>query len=362
MSNEGLTERDYKILTAGFLPEEMGKLGGYPYVKRSAIHRRLRLVDRNWSNNVETFVQVIGDTVTVWGSLTLKGVTRRNAVSKNLIAYASKENGGERIGEAEYARELANTIKKATSLLIFRCAEAFEIGLYMKEKREPHTLVSVLGAQPQPQPSPVDGLKVSVVDKLLVLPENQPPAPDAGSEPPEPPKHWAHNGGGERINAKMKTLNLTSAEVLQALEPGKTLARLSETSLTEEQVSTQLDVIALAKMPGRKESPAADEGGTAMQVRGSELQVGDLVTSLRQSKPHRVMHILGDTDDGVFAEIIVWQKTNFMTITRQSFQKDMIFSIRRGAKLTDTPASALRQIEDLKTIYAASKRAAQETN
>lgn len=350
MSNEGLTERDYKILTAGFLPEEMGKLGGYPYVKRSAIHRRLRLVDRNWSNNVETFVQVIGDTVTVWGSLTLKGVTRRNAVSKNLIAYASKENGGERIGEAEYARELANTIKKATSLLIFRCAEAFEIGLYMKEKRTPHTLASVLN---EGRSEPPAG---ALPSNVTILPDMLPPEPPSG----DPPKHWAHNGGGERINAKMKTLNLTSAEVLQALEPGKTLARLSETSLTEEQVSTQLDVIALTKLPGSKESPAADEGGTAMQVRGSELQVGDLVTSLRQSKPHRVMHILGDTDDGVFAEIIVWQKTNFMTITRQSFQKDMIFSIRRGAKLTDTPASALRQIEDLKTIYAASKRAAQD--
>lgn len=206
MSEQGLTERDYAILEASFEAHELGKKNEHTYVKRSAIERRLRLVDLNWKNDVDTIVQVIGDTVTVWGSLTLKGVTRRNSASRNVNAWASKANGGARIGESDYARELANAQMKATTALIFRCAEAFGVGLYLKEKTSAPSLASVLN---------------------------------------DTPPHWALNGGGKRIDTKMKALGLKWEDVSKVIEADKVLVRLSETALTEEQVSNRLDEIAL---------------------------------------------------------------------------------------------------------------------
>ena len=42
---ETLTDRDYEILEAAFPASEIGEKDGKPYPKRSAIMRRLRLVD-----------------------------------------------------------------------------------------------------------------------------------------------------------------------------------------------------------------------------------------------------------------------------------------------------------------------------
>lgn len=62
---------------------------------------------------------------------------------------------------------------------------------------------------------------------------------ETGVEP-----HWALNGGGVRINDQMKRLGLAWADVAKAIEPGKPLLRLSDTTLNEDQVSIRLDEIA----------------------------------------------------------------------------------------------------------------------
>lgn len=366
MTEQGLTERDYKILTAGFLPEEMGKNSKYDYIKRSAIHRRLRLVDRNWSNDVDTYVQVIGDTVTVWGTLTIKGVSRRNCASKNLVAYASKENGGEHISEAEYARELANTIKKATSSLIFRCAEAFEIGLYMKEKRTPHTLASVLN-EGKPEPKPSGPLPANVTTLPTTTPPvTESPAPDA-PPPPDPPKHWALNGDGERIKKRMNDLGLTGVEVLAALEPDKVLAKLSDTSLTYENVYRRLDEISAQKITDelerkRQAQPPSQKGDEPFNVPCKDLRAGDLLYGLsgRNGKPARLMYCLGDTEDGVFSEWIVWRQTQYATAERLPFEKTLTFKILRVDDLAAPPDFILAQVEDLKDSHARFSRKSQK--
>lgn len=205
MSEQGLTARDYAILEAAFDASEIGTKDKHSYVKRSAIERRLRLVDPNWKNDIDTFVQVIGDTVTVWGSLTLKGTTRRNSASKNVSAWASAANGGERISDAAYSRELANAIMKANTALIFRCAEAFGVGLYLKEKTAAPSLASVLD---------------------------------------DTPKHWSAGPGGERIKALMTELKLDNAAIKETLEPGKTLTKWGDVALSEDQVILRLKEIA----------------------------------------------------------------------------------------------------------------------
>lgn len=60
-------------------------------------------------------------------------------------------------------------------------------------------------------------------------------------------QHWALNGGGTRINEKMKSLKLSWDDVKAAIEPGKTLDRLSDTTLLEWQVDARLKEIAGAE-------------------------------------------------------------------------------------------------------------------
>ena len=213
---EGLTPRDYAILEAAFLPAELGKKSGHTYVKRSAIMQRLRLVDPGYETRVDTAaVQIIGDVVTVCGSLTLKGITQHNTCSKNVECWRKKDpndasKGYVRVDEYEYARELANAIMKAATGLLHRCAASFGVGVYLVEKRDAPSLASVLNPQPD---------------------------------------HWALNGGGERVNARIKALGLNVSSVLLTLEPGKSLNRLSQTTLTEDQVMARLDELAKKDKP-----------------------------------------------------------------------------------------------------------------
>lgn len=245
-----LTERDYKILTAGFLPEEIGTVGGHPYIKRSAIHRRLRLIDPAWSNHVETYIQVDGDTVTAWGSITLKGVTRYNCATKKVNCWASKENGGARFSDADVARELANAKMKAVSALIFRCAEAFEIGLYLKEKRTPHTLASVLNesqdSQQKPaQPSPSGSPSPAPTEPPAQSTGTRLGAPSAAPAPAAPAKQkWTTNGGVPIFNKRMEELGLTFDDVCAVLEPGRLLTNITDISLSLEDTLKALPQIA----------------------------------------------------------------------------------------------------------------------
>lgn len=59
-------------------------------------------------------------------------------------------------------------------------------------------------------------------------------------------KHWALNGGGQRISALMKTLNLKWDEVKSSIESGVALEKLSDTTLLEWQVEARLREIAEA--------------------------------------------------------------------------------------------------------------------
>lgn len=53
---------------------------------------------------------------------------------------------------------------------------------------------------------------------------------------PAQPRHWAFNGGGERINARLKARGLAWDAIRAHIEPGRELERLSDTRLTEAEV------------------------------------------------------------------------------------------------------------------------------
>lgn len=207
---QGLTPRDYAILEAAFDASEIGAKDRQPYVKRSAIMRRLRLVDPGYFPDIIPHVEHVGDTVTVWGTLTLKGVKHTASSSVYINAWRKEDPKADksayvRVNDFEYARELASAQKKAATLLLFRCAETFGLGLYLKEKVSAPSLASVLD---------------------------------------DTPKHWSAGPGGERIKALMTELKLDNAAIKETLEPGKTLTKWGDTTLTEEQVSVRLKEIA----------------------------------------------------------------------------------------------------------------------
>lgn len=56
--------------------------------------------------------------------------------------------------------------------------------------------------------------------------------------------HWGANGGGQRFNDRMHAHNLQPAYVLAELEPGRTLTRLSDTTLSESAALARLDELA----------------------------------------------------------------------------------------------------------------------
>lgn len=57
-------------------------------------------------------------------------------------------------------------------------------------------------------------------------------------------KHWALNGGGQRIQALLNKHRLKWEDVKGSIEPGKTLEKLSDTALLEWQVEARLNEIA----------------------------------------------------------------------------------------------------------------------
>ena len=68
---------------------------------------------------------------------------------------------------------------------------------------------------------------------------------------PAPPahKHWATNGGGQRVAAQMNTLGLTWAQIADHIEPGRSLNRMSETTLTEAEFAQRLTALAAPPEP-----------------------------------------------------------------------------------------------------------------
>jgi hypothetical protein len=56
--------------------------------------------------------------------------------------------------------------------------------------------------------------------------------------------HWALNGGGRRFQQRMAELGLKWEHVNQSLEPGKTLEKLSDTTLEDWQALARLDELA----------------------------------------------------------------------------------------------------------------------
>lgn len=61
---------------------------------------------------------------------------------------------------------------------------------------------------------------------------------------PQPDIHWVFAGGGDRLLARAEELNITKAALLNGLQPGTRIERLSDCTLTEAEAMARLDVLA----------------------------------------------------------------------------------------------------------------------
>jgi len=83
--------------------------------------------------------------------------------------------------------------------------------------------------------------------QIVDSPVERKPRPAADEQPP--PAHWAFNGGGNRMAARINELGLSWAQVADKLQPGTSLSRMSETTLTEAEFAQRLTALATPPEP-----------------------------------------------------------------------------------------------------------------
>lgn len=327
-----LNDNDISLLQKPFELHEHGFRDGQtvdegkPYILRAALINRLNSIDRGWKMKVhlETLT-IVGDVATISGTLTIKGVEQTN-ISTGIIQRV-KADGAE-VKPFVLAQNMERAIKTAASGCLQRCLQWYDCGTYLKTQA-----FKGIGTR--------SALKAAL-DKL-----NNPP-------------HWAYNGGGERIDSKRKTLNLEWSEIFAKLEPDKVLTGLTQTSLTEEQVSVRLDDIALDKL----DKPAPRNEDMPIEVLGGDLQVNDLVYLPDERQPRRVMCILGapqNTGHTALIELIVWYNVSgIINVKRVCYERETTYTVKRYSTLKPTPPDVQRQVDQLIKSHAESMRAPQD--
>lgn len=212
-----LTSAQEALLTLPFRLDEHGFNGSHNvYLLKSAIRRRLSLVDPGWSLSQPVLVQQTANTVQLSASLTICGSTR-SATGVAIINRWKKDAKDNRIEMIDYDLALAQlkAQKNADSDLLPRIAvNGFNVGAYLK--------VEAIKSVKTPE-----ALK-AFLDKL----------------PPPPGAHWSANGGRERVAAFLKLLNLKWDDIKDLIEPGHALSGLSDTMLDESHFMLRLAELA----------------------------------------------------------------------------------------------------------------------
>jgi hypothetical protein len=217
----GITPEQQRILEAAFKFNEHAFVESQPYLLKSAIRRRLTLVDPAWSMSEPRFISHDGNVVTYAAALTICGVTRY-ALGSGIVTTTKKVSGKKvEIEGFELDRYVAKAHKTAASDCLPRAALAFDVGSYLKEKD-------------RNQPVTEEWLsKLPQVEQL----------------------HWSTvPGTRQEMNEVLKCLGLTWDSVKGNIEPGRTLAGLSETTLSKAQFTLRL--FALAQAPAKPTEPA----------------------------------------------------------------------------------------------------------
>jgi hypothetical protein len=129
-----ITEQQQRILEMPFSVDEHDFVNGNVFLKKSAIRRRLSMVDPGWESTPRQLVTASDDLVVYQGGLTVCGVTRY-AIGTGII-IRTKTVGQDKkkvpLEDFELARSIAKAHKAADSDIMARAAIPFGIGAYLK--------------------------------------------------------------------------------------------------------------------------------------------------------------------------------------------------------------------------------------
>lgn len=200
------------ILEAPFAIEEHDWKDGQIYLRKDAIRRRLTAADPGWQLSPPQIVSVHDDVVIMSAALTIAGISRAG-IGTGIIQHAKIDAKTGEFSRGVEANLLAKAYKAAASDCLPRAAAEFNVGWYLRG----------LSDQAKGWVKSKDGLQ-----KYLASLH----------------KHWALNGGGRRFVEKMERLGLVWPQVAAQLQEGVTLARLSDTGLSEGEALARLDVLA----------------------------------------------------------------------------------------------------------------------
>lgn len=127
-----LSEQNVVTLAKPFDLAEHGFKNGNPYIRKSAIRRRLSKVDLLWTISAPEFVALAGDDVVIYrGSITVHGVTRWGLGSGIIQRTDADKKALEGYG---LAKNIAKAHKEAATDILARAAVEFGVGNYLKDK------------------------------------------------------------------------------------------------------------------------------------------------------------------------------------------------------------------------------------
>lgn len=211
------------LLEAPFKPDEHGFNGSsQAYILKHALRQRLNKIDPHWSTGAPEVLSADEALIVIRLPLTIHGATRYGV---GACAILRADKNGNKFEGLKLAQAVAKAFKHAVSDALPRAAIEFNCGAYLKAK---------------PQSVGKDDFP-GWLAKLT--------AP-----------HWANNGGRERIAAWLDGAGFTWAVVKDQIEPGRTLERLNDTTLTEVQLKERLRQVKADLL-----KPASSKVETAVQ-------------------------------------------------------------------------------------------------
>lgn len=208
-----LTDAQIEALAAPFKPSEHGWVNGSPYLLKSAIMSRLSQVDPAWSISQPTVVHQSEDIIVLSANLTIGGVTRSGLGTGIIIRSKTdrKTNTTTEVTGYELAKNISKAWKSATSDLLPRAANNFAVGAYLRDA-------------PKKTPQEFNAHIEDLLHERATI--------------------WTRNGGRERVKTILEALSLTWAQIAPFVEPGRSLDKLSDTTLTEAEFIARVGVIA----------------------------------------------------------------------------------------------------------------------
>lgn len=187
------------------------------YIRKDALRRRLTLIDHKWQTLPPELMGIEGNVITMRGTMLFLGSTR-TGVGTGIIQttkYDRVSKSRVPVEGYELDRQIAKTMKTATTDLLPRLCIEWNIGSYLRPLPKNVKTQSAFRFW-------LEG-KVKEWEQLYAS-----------------QRHWAANGKGTLFNAMVREYGLSWNTVRAQLEPGRVLINLRDISLSDVQAFARL--------------------------------------------------------------------------------------------------------------------------